>query len=319
MKPDLGISNSLPDASPDDRALIGRARSLAAVVLLAGAVRPSDLQRAAGRPILDLPITAERTIAREWAVRVQEFRRAIGRDDLPLFITANAAAGAPQSLPPSAEGGPAPVVRMDSAEPRGSGGALRDIAMDLDPQARLLVASGHGLPRRRLAEVYAALARSDDDVVIHTDAASQPTGFFLIRCGALRGLPAVGFVDLKEQALPQLASAFRVGVASDAAPATMPIRTLHGYLAAVRELAAPAGAHASDRALPPEDWMCTFALSEAGASVEPSARLHDSVVLAGASVRSRASVVRSLIGPGGVVGPGQSVFDELLPDGEQHR
>ncbi len=321
-------SHPKPPAPTVDASVIERGRSLAAVVLLAGAVRPSDLQRATGRSILDLPLTADRTIAHEWARREEEFRRAVGRADLPLLITANAAAGAPQSLATSAtngsidgigtDPGPAPIIRMDTDEPRGSGGSLRDLAIGFDPAGRLFVASGHSLPRTSLIDVYSTLSRSDDDVVIHTDAASRPTGFFLIRCGCLQRLPAVGFVDLKEQALPELASDFRVGVVSDAGLPPIPIRTLHGYLAAVGELAAPAASEA-ERAAPAEDWMCTFALAEPGASVDPSARLHDSVVLSGASVRSRANVVRSLIGPGGSVGPGQSVFDELLPGGEQRK
>lgn len=300
---------------------IKRGRSLAAVVLLAGSVRPSELQRAAGRPILDLPLTSGRTVGREWVRRVGEFHRGIEREDLPLCITANAAAGSPRSLPtPDAPGdGPVPTVRMDTEEPRGSGGALRDLAMDLDPAARLFVASGHTLPRTTLAEVFATLARFDDDIVIHTDDQARPTGVFLIRCGSLRGLPPRGFVDLKEQALPQLASSFRVRVVQDPSLPPIPIRTLHGYLSAVREAATPATSPASGRPMPAEDWMCTFALSEPGATVDASARLHDSVVLAGATVRSRASVVRSLIGPGGTVAAGGSVFDELLPRGEHRK
>jgi len=304
-----------------DDAVIERGRSLAAVVLLAGAVRPSELQRAAGRPILDLPITAERTVGSEWIRRVGNFRSGLGRNDLPLFITANAAAGVPQSVtaPEATHRGPSPIVRMDTEEPRGSGGALRDLAMDLDPAARLFVVSGHGLPRTPLTETFATLSRCDGDIVIHTDGEAHPTGAFLIRCGSLRGLPARGFVDLKEQALPLLASTFRIEVVRDSALPPIAIRTLSGYLSAVREVATPAASTVRDRLSPAEDWMCTFALSEPGASVDPSARLHDSVVLTGASVRSKASVVRSLVGPGGTVAAGESVFDELLPRGEHRK
>jgi hypothetical protein len=70
---------------------------------------------------------------------------------------------------------------------------------------------------------------------------------------------------------------------------------------------------------PVEDWMCTFKLTEDGAAVDSSARLHDSVVLSGGRVGSRSSVVRSLVGPGGVVAAGTEVFDELLPRGEQRK
>jgi NDP-sugar pyrophosphorylase family protein len=44
-----------------------------------------------------------------------------------------------------------------------------------------------------------------------------------------------------------------------------------------------------------EDWKSAFAIVEPGAMVSSSARIHDSVVLAGGVVESGAVVVRSLV------------------------
>jgi hypothetical protein len=286
-----------------------RLESLAAVVLLAGSVRPSELQRAAGRPLMDLPIAANRSLGTEWARVVSEFRDAIGRSTLPLLVTANSASGTPRDIAALTH----TTVRTDTEEPRGSGGSLRDIAAELPRDAFLLVASGHSLPRTSLLPVLVRMSRPDDDIVIHTNAESHPTGIFLIRCEAVAGLPVKGFVDLKEQAFPQLASRYRVRIARDPSPSPIAIRSLHGYISALRVVAA--GPNPMSEATF-EDWMCTFTITEDGASVDPSARLHDSVVLRGGQVNSRASVVRSLVGPEGVVASGDEVFDDLLPRNE---
>jgi hypothetical protein len=289
---------------------------LAAIVLLAGSIRPSELQRAAGRPLMDLPISPRRSLGQEWSRQVQDFREAIGYGELPLLVTANHASGTPRDIATL----PGSTVKLDTEEPRGSGGSLRDIAMDLDPEAFLLVASGHSFPRSPLLPVFASLSQLDDDIVIHTDLDNHPTGIFLIRCGTLVGLPARGFVDLKEQALPQLATRFRIRIARDGGLSPIPIRSLHGYVSALRAAAGEmSGGDNGGVETPVEDWMCTFKLTEDGAAVDSSARLHDSVVLSGGRVGSRSSVVRSLVGPGGVVAAGTEVFDELLPRGEQRK
>jgi NDP-sugar pyrophosphorylase family protein len=198
---------------------------------------------------------------------------------------------------------------MDSEEPRGSGGALRDAVQDLDPDGHVLVAPANAYLSDSLFPILSQLASQDADVAIHADATNAPTGFFLFRCGTLAGLPAKGFVDLKEQALPHISARGAVRVLRGDAQRLTPIRTLDGYIRALRAAASPDEAWNDSS----EDWRCTFSLSEDGSEVHPTARLHDSVVLAGGRVGAGATVVRSLVGPGGVVAANESVFDELLP------
>jgi hypothetical protein len=282
-----------------------RPADLAAVVLLAGAVRQSRLSKAARRSRMDLPLSADSTLGTAWLQRMNEFRDQVGRADLPLLIATNTLAGTVKDL----TGWRGTTVRMDTEEPRGSGGALRDAVLDLDPSAHVLVAPAHARLRAPLESVVRAMASSEGDVVVHVSPSGTPTGFFRIRCGALAGLPSRGFVDLKEQALPQLAARFDVRVvSSDDVP--MPVRSLDGYVRAVRDVAGGAGDGDG------EEWRSTFSLVEPGASVAADARLHDSIVLAGGRVESGAVVVRCLVGPGGVVRAGRSEFDELISAGE---
>jgi hypothetical protein len=288
-----------------------RGVSLAAVVLVAGSVRVSSLAKTARRTRLDLPLRTNETVGTHWLTRMGELRALLGAPQLPLVIATNTIAGAPHD----AASWPCTVVRMDTEEPRGSGGALRDVAVGLDPMSHVLVAPAHSYTLEPLGSILEGLAACTADAVVHTTGEGVPTGFFRIRCGALAGLPLRGFVDLKEQALPQLASKFDVRVVRTAHAAPMAVRTLDGYVRALRVAAGVGSVPEAERS---EEWRSTFALAEAGSLVHESARLHDSVVLAGGKVGAGAVVVRCLVGPEGVVGAGETVFDELIGAGGGH-
>ncbi len=300
------ISPELQEDAAADAAPAGL--NLAAVVLMAGSVRQTDLGRGSQRALLDLPIRADRSIGACWNDRVEELRDAWSLPQLPLVIAANVIAGAPKD----SAGWRGASIRMDSEEARGSGGALKDAVRGLDPASHVLVAPGHAFVREPLAPLLDRLSRLAPraDVVIHASMASVPSGFFLIRCGALSGVSSNGFADLKEQVLPQLARQQDVRVVRCESGLPFAVRSLESYIKAAR--AAADTAVGSETDLPPEDWRCTFALAEPGADVHPSARLHDSVVLAGSRVGEGALLVRSLVGPGGVVAPGEAMFDRII-------
>jgi hypothetical protein len=96
-----------------------------------------------------------------------------------------------------------------------------------------------------------------------------------------------------------------------ARPLALPLRTRADYVRALRWY------HQVPRPEPTldpfaEDWQPVFALREQGAEVDPSARLHDSVVLAGGRVERGAMVVRSVVCAGGVVAKNQTVVDQVV-------
>ncbi len=278
---------------------------LAAVVLMAGSVRQTELARIAQRSLLDLPM-ADRTIGDCWAERVEELRSACDRPELPLVVAANVIAGPPRDV----SRWRLAAVHMDSEETRGSGGALRDATRGFDPQSHILVAPGHSFLRTPLSPLLELLATSTADVVIHASDSRMPSGFFLIRCGALSGVASNGFADLKEQVLPMLAREGQVRVVESSHGSPMAVRSLDGYIRALRAAADNGSADSDEHPL--EDWQSTFTSVEAGAEVDPTARLHDSVVLAGGRVGPGALLVRSMVGPGGIVARGEAVFDRII-------
>jgi NDP-sugar pyrophosphorylase family protein len=132
-----------------------------------------------------------------------------------------------------------------------------------------------------------------------------------MRCGALRAIRAKGFVDLKEQALPELAKTCDVRVAMSQHPVALPVRTLEQYIRTLRALSeASAELTAPDPYA--EEWTPTFSLVDESATVAKNSLVHDSVVMTGAKVGAGAVVVRSLVCEGAVVQPGQTVFDTIV-------
>jgi hypothetical protein len=136
----------------------------------------------------------------------------------------------------------------------------------------------------------------------------------LIRCGCLRGLPDVGFVDMKEQGLPQIAGEHVVRVVTRSRATGHSIRNRETYLRALRSWYRPQPEPENPFA---EDGRSSFALVEDGAEVDPTARIHDSVVLAGARVEAGASVIRSVICPGSVVPRRGTVIEEVSSGPEE--
>jgi len=202
-------------------------------------------------------------------------------------------------------------IQRDPGEYRGTGGLLRDVAEDIDDEDWLFAISGGQILFQSLVEVFQRLDAVEGDVVISANADGSPCGFMFIRAGVLRAIRDVGFVDMKEQALPGIAAKHRVGVAMfDESPA-MTIRERPAYLAALRRYhRLQAGLSQTDPF--EEHWAPVFGVCEPGAKVDDGATLHDSVVLDGGVVERGAIVVRSVVCPGAVVRRRQRVVDRII-------
>ena len=123
----------------------------------------------------------------------------------------------------------------------------------------------------------------------------------------------VGYVDLKEQALPEWLARWGVSVVEHRRAYAVRTRNITEYLGAVR-LHATRGLDSASVDEDPyrEEWERSFAVIEPGADVASSATIHDSVVLAGATVGRNAVVVRSVVCPGGTVRDGTTVADLIV-------
>jgi hypothetical protein len=224
---------------------------------------------------------------------------------LPVRVVIDQTSAAPLARPSPREG----VVLCVERDPRpfrGSGGLLRDLTADYADDDRILVVNGAQVLFESLAALHAALRATgaEASLVAHDD--GVPSGVMLLRCGCLREVPAEGFCDLKEQALPRIAKTRRVAVVHRRHATGSPIRTTRQYLAALRQLAKGARGGAA------ESGQALFSLVEPGAQVGVSAHLHESVALRGSRVEDGALLVRSIACAGAVVRRGETVIDQVV-------
>lgn len=284
-------------------------RRLRAIILLAGSVRTGDLTRLIGRSELDLPVGFGHTVLSRWASEAGGVASEFGLGSIHVRVLV-----APGSRAPSRPEAPGAVrfdLEHDTRQFAGTGGILRDAVAAYAPDERVLIGSAAAVFTQPLQALMRVLDRAGGDVSLLAQADGTALGLTLASCRALSAIRGEGFVDLKEQALPQLAREFDVRVARIAA-ATIGVRTLPGYLSALGALHRIA-AGLSPREEPLlEDWYKTFEIVEDGAVVDRSAVVHDSVVLRGARVEAGAVLVRCVVGPGGVVRAGDTQSDRVI-------
>jgi hypothetical protein len=283
---------------------------LKAVVLLAGAVRTNRFSRSIGRFTLALPIDDRRNLLDWWAVRTEELGQWLGLDQLPLRVLVNDRAlrlGVPD-IPD----GTAVSVEEDKQELRGTGGVLTDVAAEYEDSDLLLVANGAQLITDSLIQLVTELVQTQGAVSLKCSRDGLPSSLMLVRCGALRCIPDMGFVDLKEQALARIAERHRVMVVERDRTAGMPIRTLSDYIAALRRHHEGTSLGTPGSGPLDEAWKATFSIVEEGAEAADDARIHNSVVLRGASVDRGAVVVNSVISEGSRVKAGRSVINVVF-------
>lgn len=283
---------------------------LRALVLLAGSVRPSLLSRSLDRSIIELPVSPSETVLQQWLRSAEQLAEWSASGAMSLRLVIDRAGREPQ-LPPNS--GVDLRVERDRAEFRGTGGVIRDLAADYGDDDLILVANAAQVLLEPLPDLTATLFAIPGDVRLIAHRDGTPSGLLMVRCGCMRSVGEVGFMDLKEQVLPKLAAAGHVvNVVQRDAATGLPIRTLEAYIEAVR------CGHRARAGLPiehdafAERWESTFTIAEPGAQVDPTARLQDSVVLKGGVVGRGATVVGSVVTAGGVVYPGATVVDRVI-------
>ena len=281
-------------------------RRLAGIVLLGGSVRPTRFHTAVGRSLLDLPYKSGRTLLDEWCDQAAGLAARYGAG-IPLRVLSDKTGNGDGK-----GGGNGRThnvsVRFDHdpSEWRGTGGVLRDISVAYAPDDLLLVANAAQFLLRPLAELAAELEALQADLAVLAHRDGTPSTLMLVRCGCLKALPEVGFIDMKEQAIPLLGAVHNVRVVCVEGRVTLGLRTAQTYLAGLREL------HALASGQKGEDWRSAFAIVEDGAAVDPGARLHDSVVLRGGSAGHGAVLVRSVVCAGGTVPRNAVIVDKLI-------
>ena len=202
-------------------------------------------------------------------------------------------------------------IEQDPCDWRGTGGLVRDLADEYQPEDRILVAGAAQVLARPLGDLLEKLCAPDADLTLLAHEDGSPVTLMLIKCHCLRSVPKVGFADLKEQSLPMIASKHNVCVLKQKQAVAMPLRTFSDYIGALRRHHSQDLGEA-DASPFQERWKPSFALVERGAEVSGSAQIYDSVVLRGAQVEHGAVVVRSLVCPGARVPRRSVIVDQLV-------
>jgi hypothetical protein len=264
-----------------------------------GTVRRGGLAQVVGRSLLDLPVAGSQTLLDLWADAVAGLSGVLDGREVPCRLLVGRGTTPPAARSTGAAN--AISVEVDPSELRGTGGVLRDVAQDYADEDVLLVANAAQLLVEPLRDLAMQAGSRGGEVTVIGNADGAPASLMLVSCRALRVLPAIGFVDLKEQGLPLIAARHEVTVLNRPRAAGLPIRTAGYYLAAVR-------AHhnlSAGRAVRPqafaERWEHGFSIIEPGARLSPSAVVHNSVVLSGARVDAHAVVADSVVCAGGIV------------------
>ena len=289
------VSPEAPVAIPAEKepvAKTGGRLDLAAFILLAGGLRPSPLMKATGRSVLDLSLTPNRTVLDCWVDRLTETAQ-----EVPIRIVHDAILPAPW---PGKHVGGRVLIEKEPKSLRGPAGVIGDLCRGYGPQQCVIVAEAARYVGCSLRPLIAEHVRLGADITVAANADGTPAGIYAIRVGSLDLVPAVGFMDLKEQWLRRAVDAgLDVRVHDVDRPGTLPLRTRRQFLRAA------AVANASvDAAI-----ICHGSRVAAGATVEGS------VIMPGATVASGAIIVRSVVAPNCHIEAGTDIVDAVVHAG----
>ncbi len=283
---------------------------LKALILLGGHVRPTPLSTSIGRSLLDLPLDENGSVLNHWLAHAGELAKVAGLEKLPVRVMVDRSSPEPISANVKYFG--TFRVERDLSEYRGTGGVLFDLARQYGDDDLILVANAAQILLDPLVALASSLDQKRGDVTVISHRDGTPSGMMLVTCKTLRLIPATGFVDMKEQAMPLIAQNFAVEVVHRRRPTGLPIRSVTDYITAMRYYHMRRAGKTTLADPLAEDWQPTFSIIEEGALVDPSARIHDSVVLRGGVVEAGAVLVRSVVCPSGLVKRDRAVVDDFI-------
>ncbi|MGC4031238.1 MAG: WecB/TagA/CpsF family glycosyltransferase [Tepidisphaeraceae bacterium] len=214
----------------------GTARALSrlkAVILLGGKVRQTSLGTALERSVLDLPLEQDSSILDNWVRQCNGLANRAGLENLAVRVMVDQKAHEPTQYDHSL-GGRVRVER-DRSSFRGTGGLIADIAADYDDDDLILVANASQVLLDPLSAIAQALAHKTGDFTLISHNDGTASGIMLLSCKTVRGINPVGFIDLKEQALPSIAKGHDVRVVHCRQPIGLPLFSLNDYINALQQ------------------------------------------------------------------------------------
>jgi hypothetical protein len=290
-----------------------------ACLLLAGGLKPSPLVERTGGSVLDLYLRPGVTVMGAWLDRFQEIAGHLGR--APTIQVVHGTDTPPPSDAEARRRGIKVQIEADRQQWRGPAGAVKDACIGYRSEATVLVAEAGRYLGCSLVPMLKEHEASGAAITVACNPDDSPAGVFLIRCQTLELVPAIGFMDLKEQWLKKaLEASIDIRVHHLREPHSYELRTREDFLVAARVAGGlvctapttPSAGIGVDVPSTPSELRHSL---DEGASIGAGAVIVDSVIMQGAQVGAGAVVARSVVCPSGVVAPGATVVDAVVPPG----
>ncbi|MFK7883238.1 MAG: hypothetical protein AB8F26_03520 [Phycisphaerales bacterium] len=252
-----------------------------------------------------------RTIADRHVSGAAKFASRIGHEELEVRFLVDSESQVPRD---HESVGPLRCrVERDVNPIRGVAGVLADSTQAYRPDDYVVVLNGAQVFREPLDELITSMLRTQADVAMVAGLDGTPVGLWLLRCAPLQTVRDVGYVDLKEQALLDWRGQWDIRVIERQRSPALRTRSVNEYLNGVRLDAIRQLSNATiDEDPYREEWERSFGVVEPNTDIAPDAVIHDSVILAGASIGKGAVVVRSVVCPGARVAPGERVAGRVV-------
>ena len=282
-------------------------------ILLAGAIHPSPLTRRLGMPPVCLPIGQDGTLLDAW-VRVIE--TAGGCREVRLVVN-NQREADRVSEAITMETSLAISVCVDPSSWRGTAGIVHDVSGERPVGDGALVIEANCLPPDSLTGLFDVM-QQDIDGVVGITSGHEPAGVSYFRKHLIDGIRPVGFVDLKEQWIPNLyATGHRIQTAV-ISNRLVRVRNRSGYLRALEESLGhdvqfqDATQQSTSQSAGPHERIRGASRIQNRARIADDALVDSSVVLDGAVVESGAVLSRCIVGRNAVVPAQMRVIDEVI-------
>jgi hypothetical protein len=288
----------------------------AALILLAGGLRPSPLQQMLGIPPLCLPLGPHDTLLDRWLSAAESLS---GCGCVAIAVSTSEDADSIRAALAKSRFAESDAMQirvvMEPETWRGPAGLLHDLVqsgrcdLEVRPDTAVLAGEASCLPPENLENIIDRLGVGTPGVSV-IGRTGEPAGLYAFTGAALGLIPPVGFYDIKEQMLPELYARGTPVQELRIARESHRIRDRETYLRAVRH-ALPTDSEITGCS--PEARIVDSArvagscLIGPGALIGPHAIVHESIVLGDAVIGRGAVVSHSVVGPSCRVKPGETV------------
>ena len=261
------------------------------VLILAGGLNPTPLQQLMGFPVAGLPLGRDRTLLASWLTVIDESLGSARRSTHLLCGTPSDEQWFVAELRRPTTSVLGVEVRRDARPHRGVCGILADTAVECDLAEWVLVIELNTLPPKCLKPLLRGGGTDGVSMVVGSSRDERPAGAFLLRRDLLADVPRIGYLDLKEQFLPQLVARGHRIEAAELSVTSVRMTDRRNYLRGVRIW------QSENTAIETASNVAGHSVVAAGVELAPDAFVLDSVILPGASIGPRCVIARSVVGP----------------------